>query len=936
MRTRLELGTSGSIDLMDNIPYSLNYAIADIREPAARNSSYSKTIKIPGSKANNIIFAHIFEINIDCNFNPNLKTPCKLYIDELLQIQGFLRLLKINKTDDNQIEYEVAITGNVGNIFTDWGDKQLTDLDLSAYDHTYNKTDQKASWSAPVGVGYVYPMIDYAKTIGLTYDVENFYPAIYVKQYIDSMFALAGYTYSSSFFNTDFFKRLIIPFNSNTLLLSAAELDSRYFKAKRNANYAAKTLVSVVNSDFIAFTAQTTPTLIQINTDVSDASNQFNTSTFIATISDSGYYTFTASINFSLSFSLLTTSPSTLPVGNIIYFNICVYDSSNNYSHTIGVGAYTIPTQSISNGGTTSVYTTTFTTTLVYLTPGQRIGCAFTFQSINLISGIYLGQAGEIVLNITADSSLENNAVNNGVFDGEPVVMSTMAIPRNIKIKDFFTSIIKMFNLYIETDKTIENKLYIEPRNDFYAAGVTKDWTDKLAIDRVMDIEPMGELNASRYDFKYKEDKDYYNTLYQNKYLESYGTRHIDINTDFVRGTKTVDVIFSATPLTKIGTTDRIISQIASLELGSTVPLKESSNLRILYFELKTTANSWQYTGSISGTTTETSYPYAGHVDEPLLPTVDLSFGVPQEIYYLATVYGNNTLYNKYYKKYIEEITNKDSKIITAYFYLTPLDIYLLDFRNQFFVDGNLLRLNKVYDYNPLSNELTKCEFLRIKEANPFVSQTGVLIAGLGVAYNTGEPTPHTSGGNRPPVINGGTLVANLGNVGNVVDPTVINSVILGSNNYVGAGTSNVTLLGSSGVTVLPGLTNVTLINSPGRLVTESNTTYVNGVEVSGVPSEQGIVAYAGGGQTNAYQTTKKFNLVETCATAGDSIRTRAATLYDEQTFKNVGVASMNVYPQTGEQFRRGTTLLGANVPYPVASRNSLHIYCYETGIWTD
>ena len=929
MRTRLELGTSGSIDLIDNVPYSLNYAIADIREPAARNSSYSKTIKIPGSKANNILFAHIFEINIDCNFNPNLKTPCKLYIDELLQIQGFLRLLKINKTDDNQIEYEVAITGNVGNIFTDWGDKQLTDLDLSAYDHTYNKTVQKASWTAPVGVGYVYPMIDYAKTNGLTYDVENFYPAIYVKQYIDSMFALAGYTYSSSFLNTDFFKRLIIPFNSNTLLLSAAELDSRYFKANRSANYIGKTLTSTAASQFLAYTTST-PVKIQINTDVSDVSNQFNTTTFEATIAEKGSYIFTSSISFNLSFSGLTTSPSTLPFDFNVYFIIGIFDSNGLLVTTLGTGYYIVPSQVITNGGTSSTYVMLFSTQAVLILAGQKLCVSFSLDSI------VLNQAGVINLNILAGSYFENTAVNTGVFDNDTIDMNAIAILRNIKIKDFFTSIIKMFNLYIETDKTIDNKLYIEPRNDFYAAGVTKDWTDKLAIDRVMDIEPMGELNASRYDFKYKEDKDYYNTLYQNKYLEPYGTRHIDINTDFVRGTKTVDVIFSATPLTKIGTTDRIISQIASVELGSTVPLKESTNLRILYFELKNTVDSWQYTGSISGTTTETTYPYAGHVDEPLLPTVDLSFGVPQQIYYLATVYGNNTLYNKYYKKYIEEITNKDSKIITAYFYLTPLDIYLLDFRNQFFVDGNLLRLNKVYDYNPLSNELTKCEFLRIKEANPFVSQTGVLIAGLGVAYNTGEPTPHTSGGNRPPVINGGTLVANLGNVGNVVDPTVINSVILGRNNYVGAGTSNVTLLGSSGVTVLPGLTNVTLINSPGRLVTESNTTYVNGVEVSGVPSEQGIVAYAGGGQTNAYQTTKKFNLVETCATAGDSIRTRAAILYDEQTFKNVGAASMNVYPQTGEQFRRGTTLLGANVPYPVASRNTLHIYCYETGIWTD
>ena len=927
MRTRLELGTSGSIDLMDNIPYSLNYAIADIREPAARNSSYSKTIKIPGSKANNIIFAHIFEINIDCNFNPNLKTPCKLYIDELLQIQGFLRLLKINKTDDNQIEYEVAITGNVGNIFTDWGDKQLTDLDLSAYDHTYNKTDQKASWSAPVGVGYVYPMIDYAKTIGLTYDVENFYPAIYVKQYIDAMFTLAGYTYSSSFFTSDFFKRLIIPFNSNTLLLSAADLLLREFEAKRNANVilADTGTISVVNGY----------TKSSFDTDVLDVSNQYDITSYEFTAAQSGDYIFRTDQTFTVKYVTAGTYTN-----NVASFDVFINKLSGGVESTVAASNVVVTSPGTVLANTTSAnIISSIESSAIHLLAGDKVYVK-TRRFSSAIGGFSYGWKSSgfdfyMQLNLLTNSTFKCTAINTGLFDGNSILINN-AIPRNIKIKDFFTSIIKMFNLYIETDKTIDNKLYIEPRNDFYSAGVTKDWTDKLAIDRVMDIEPMGELNASRYDFKYKEDKDYLNTKYQNKYLEPYGTRHIDINTDFVRGTKTVDVIFSATPLTKIGTTDRIISQIASLELGSTVPLKESSNLRILYFELKTTADSWQYTGSISGTTTETSYPYAGHVDEPLLPTVDLSFGVPQEIYYLATVYGNNTLYNKYYKKYIEEITNKDSKIITAYFYLTPLDIYLLDFRNQFFVDGNLLRLNKVYDYNPLSNELTKCEFLRIKEANPFVSQTGVLIAGVGVAYNTGEPTPHTSGGNRPPVINGGTLVANLGNVGNVVDPTVINSVILGSNNYVGAGTSNVTLLGSSGVTVLPGLTNVTLINSPGRLVTESNTTYVNGVEVSGVPSEQGIVAYAGGGQTNAYQTTKKFNLVETCATAGDSIRTRAATLYDEQTFKNVGVASMNVYPQTGEQFRRGTTLLGANVPYPVASRNTLHVYCYETGIWTD
>lgn len=926
MRTRLELGTSGSIDLMDDVPYSLNYAIADIRDPASRNSSYSKTIKIPGSKRNNIIFAHIFEINIDCNFNPNLKTPFVLYVDELQQMKGFLQLLRINKTDDNKIEYEVALKGNVGNIFTEWGDDYLTDLDLSAYNHTYNKTAQKASWTAAVGAGYVYPMIDYGITNGLTFAVENFYPAIYVKQYIDSMFTLAGYSYSSAFFTTDFFKRLIIPYNSTTMLLSVTELDSRYFKAKRNADYVAVTMTETAADPFLN-TPNGIPIKIQINTDVSDVNNQFNTSTYNYINGDKGNYVLKSNIKFNFTISGLSVSPSTMNVFPVTFI-IGTMDSVGTLVTTIGAYTYNVPAQAISNGMTTATYDFTFETPSVLLLAGQSFCVSFG------VSPLSIGHPATFALNILADTTFENKAINSGIFDGDAVTMNHMGIPRNVKLKDFFTSIIKMFNLYIEVDKTISNKLYIEPRNDFYAAGVTKDWTDKLSVDRVMDIEPMGDLNASRYDFKYKEDKDYWNAKYQSSYVETYGIKHKDIVTDFIKSTKNIDVIFSPTPLVRIGTTDRVISQIVAQDNSGSLADVKNSNIRILYYKLKDTVNSWQYTGTVSGTTTETTYPYAGHVDVPLLPTLDLSFGVPQQLYYDTTYYTNNNLYNKYWKKYIEEITDKDSKIITAYFYLTPLDINILDFRNQFFVDGSLLRLNKVYDYNPLSNELTKCEFIKIKDALPFTAQSGLSIYGNDIQYETGEDTPILNTGISPYVTNGGTMSIPDGNV---VDTTATNVIITGTDNYVGPGVTNVTILSSSGVTIFPGIENVTLINSPDVIVSESNTTYINGVEIpNGNISEQGITAFAGGGQTSAYQTTKKYNLIETCATAGDSVKTIVATLNAEQFFKNVGAASMNVYPKTGEQFRRGTTLLGANVPYPVASRNSLHIYCYEVGIWTD
>ncbi|MTV59185.1 hypothetical protein GM547_14165, partial [Streptococcus pneumoniae] len=67
--------TNASLDLMDDVPVSLNYAIADIKDPSKRNGAFSKTIKLPGSATNNKFFEHIYDVNVVTNsFNPNLKT----------------------------------------------------------------------------------------------------------------------------------------------------------------------------------------------------------------------------------------------------------------------------------------------------------------------------------------------------------------------------------------------------------------------------------------------------------------------------------------------------------------------------------------------------------------------------------------------------------------------------------------------------------------------------------------------------------------------------------------------------------------------------------------------------------------------------------------------------------------------------------------------
>jgi hypothetical protein len=60
------------------------------------------------------------------------------------------------------------------------------------------------------------------------------------------------------------------------------------------------------------------------------------------------------------------------------------------------------------------------------------------------------------------------------------------------------------------------------------------------------------------------------------------------------------------------------------------------------------------------------------------------------------------------------EITDKDSRLLSAMVKLNDNEIYNLDFSKFIYIDGGLYRLQKLIDYAPNENETTKAEFLRV------------------------------------------------------------------------------------------------------------------------------------------------------------------------------------------------------------------------------
>ena len=497
------------LDLLENIPMSLTYSIQDIREPDKRNTAYSKTIRIPGTARNNQLFTSIFEIglsiqtsgttNFDPDFNPNLKAEVVVYIDTIEQFRGILKLDHIvkNGNDRNNFYwiYECTMFGKLANIFANLGDNKLQDLNLSTYNHTYNKTNITNSWTTAIGQGYVYPMIDYGFNNTTTWDVSNFYPAIFVKQYIDSMFQFAGFQYDSDFFNSTYFKSLVIPFNGERLLLSDSQILDRMFRSSQLGSYDEVLCTVNVNNylnnlDTVSFGDDSTSPNF-------DTTNQYNTTTGVFTAQKAGYYTFNSKLAFSL--MLGPTSPGTsshkITVRTVLSLNNNTSQiSSNGYVYDLS----TLGT--ITSGTTTSTQDVYCTIANIYLQVNDTIRIKaqlYNGPNSQTYPSLFSSGGGDIYYRINTGSNFFNTVVNTTLVEGETLQMNS-AIPKDILLRDFFKSIINAFNLYIEEDKNTPNKLIIEPYPDYYSSGTTVDWTNKIDVSRPIDLAPMGALETKR------------------------------------------------------------------------------------------------------------------------------------------------------------------------------------------------------------------------------------------------------------------------------------------------------------------------------------------------------------------------------------------------------------------------------------------------------
>lgn len=553
------------------------------------------------------------------------------------------------------------------------------------------------------GYGYVYPLIDYGisdangslSKFPNDWDYRTFRPALFVLEYLDNSITNAGYTWESRFLKGNFFRSLIIPNNDIGLEKKG---ETAYLAANDNLSLDLSGTGTSFSRVGIAF--NTIPTNTSFTVSGSDK---------IFTYNQAGAVTAKIKIGFKGTLNK--------PFGSLFQLGLFIngaldttFDIPDPFKEYIGdINSTLEKVISLNNGDVIEVK-------YIYLS-GERVQW---ISPTNTLSGYWEHTP------ITEHTIVELDSITLDIINEPPgfiqysygeAININNTIPRNVYQKDFFTSIMKLFNLMVVERKDRPKHLVIEPYVEFYDTdrATYLDWSYKVNRDKPMTIRPMSEINARLYDFKFKDDSDYLNDDYKKRFNQTYGNRTFDNQLEFAKDSQSVEVIFSPSVLRGYQDEDKVWPAIYKDNAGVREPM--AHNIRIMQIRRIEDVNDWDiYQVDGSGTTslgTLDKYLYAGHLDNPDNPTIDINWGATKQLYFtLASGSLQNNGFNNFYSPYMAEIIDKDSRLVTCEMKLSEVDIFNLDFSKFIMIDGVLFRLVKIYDWS--EGALCKVDLLRV------------------------------------------------------------------------------------------------------------------------------------------------------------------------------------------------------------------------------
>ena len=640
------LDTYNRIELFNDEKISVTSSVQNISDISKVFTDYSQSFTIPASKNNNEIFRHWYENSIDNAYDQRIRYPGYIEIDTQTFRSGRWQLegatIKNNRVED----YKLTFYGELKSLMDKFGDEKLQDVkELNDYTVSYSGDLVQELVTTPLSASQtdvMFPLISSKRTWAAA-DPEaptsSSYPIVY-----NELFPAIKLPLILNAFETRY------GVNFNGAFLSDARFTKAYLWLK--------------NNEAETYTMTSAERRIEIQVTENDgnfyANADDNTVTAVG-FEESG--TFTVNVTSATAFDMTLT----------VYKDNVFFGSVQSVTDSI---SYTLGTQT-----GTGVFS--FTIKKAYSASTPTFNYTYTANKFIVSNPI---QPTDGLITTFSDSG---SIVMNNLMD--------LAITApDMKVSDFFSGMLKMFNLTAYSTDGVNFTL--EQLENWYFLGKIKDFSGYTTTDFEYNrVKPYKKI-----DFKYQKNESILNRSFYDRNAREYGDLNyafFNDGSDYVIQLPFENLLFTNWDNT---TTTTSLPQVGYAFKPDLKPFKPKGV--ILYFTGGQPFDvDWYFS---DGVNTPISFNYANifgaDVNVNRNETNTINWGVEISTIYFVNVY--STLFANYYLAYLNNLYSLKSRLVKVKMRLPYLEMLNLKLNDRIVIR------DKRYVINQYTTDLTTFE----------------------------------------------------------------------------------------------------------------------------------------------------------------------------------------------------------------------------------
>jgi hypothetical protein len=633
-------GTSGNvetynrIELFEDEKISVNSSIQNINDISKIFADYSNSFTIPASQNNNEIFKYWYENSLEDGFNQLIRYDGYIEIDTIIFRIGKWQLESASVKDNKIENYKITFYGDLLSLTDKFGEDKLKDVEtLNDYTFNYSGSSVKNKVISATAEDVMFPLIT-SDRVWQTTGVSN-----------TNIASPAGAILHTDLFPAMKVSKVLEAIESkygltfNSTFLSDERFQSAYIWFKNNE---ARSL------NFISI-----PNRITLTNNQNGWFNIANNQIQIVRFFDGNAQLYNAQFNLNITFSGTTNSVIRVYKNGILFTSVSNTGTtaSFNINQSMGIGLYYFEIQT----------STSVTYSYTYNAKRYAYSSSGGTTEITFITG-----SG-------SSSAIPNIDLTNNAPD--------------IKVSDFFSGILKMFNLVAYSTDGVN--YIIEQLENWYYLGQIKDFSGYTTTEATFErIKPFKKI-----EFNYKKCESLMNRGFFNSYNREFGNLNYSFTSNDGSDYK-IELPFDNmlfTPISFLG---------YALKLDFT-PYKP--NPTIMYFNGLRDRGYYFNDGSTTGQLLNLNMFSSDMEDSSDNNERNtLNWGTENSSIYGGVI--SNTLFNNYYLNYLTNIYELKSRLVKVKMRLPYLELLNLKLNDR------ILIRDKRYIINQFTTDLTTFE----------------------------------------------------------------------------------------------------------------------------------------------------------------------------------------------------------------------------------